>query len=140
MHRKPIQDFIDSAKICHCGQKVLYLSFPNGADYTTCPICRKYGYNVKGLNLNNSDDISENYCTLCKIVFDFSHDHCTRGCYNFPYAEILCDGTDVVIFNDIKEAYDNLNNPSFKLLCTCRNMRVCTTGYKITEEICNKTF
>lgn len=122
-----------------CGKKMFAGDTPQGADCTSCPICKSgcwypipYYYDEdKGevVKDENYQGPNYNYCDQCNIVFGLGCTHGVNGCtddiyhgrlvYSYEYGGEKHDGMPV--FESVKHCRKVLPNMKLNWFCTCNN-------------------
>ena len=123
---KVLLDITTSAQCFMCKKSGFFVQTPDGADYTTCPLCTKRDY-ASTLPYTWNDDMKYNdmrimysYCSSCKIMFDYGCIHAICGCtddvYNAHFIKQWKDlqtgeiYTGMPQFDNNQDWYDNANN------------------------------
>ena len=107
MKNIPFPDIGQDCPICKIN--IFALITPNGADFTTCPICGDYN------TLDPSDLEGYYYCLSCKILYDGGCIHSYNG------------SNDNIFYGRLIESYqyDNIKYigmPQFESLDECKNI------------------
>jgi hypothetical protein len=118
--------YFDKNVTCYCCKKKDFFCYtPNGADYTTCPLCdgidQNYNYSSNSVydNYDLTDEDNQcnlySFCDRCKLVYDVGCIHatvgCTDNCYNahfigkYKYKDNIYIGSPQ--FDDIDEWYNS---------------------------------
>ncbi len=125
---KPIP-FPSKGQICdRCGKNIFAFTTPNGADWTTCPIC---GYNClcchgsyhisnESNESNERDefnklDLEYHYCFECNILYTEGRIHAENGCTDSIYWGKLIES---YTYKDI--TYEGM--PQFESISECAKL------------------
>jgi hypothetical protein len=124
-----------------CNKKIYAITYPQGADYISCPLCASY---IEPSCVSDSDsdiDLDYSYCQKCKIVFKSGCTHAVNGCTDdIYYAQFLYETHDndkikgPIIVESEEQAIFFLKSK------TCKFIWVCMCDGDCTKNQCEKAY
>jgi hypothetical protein len=155
--------YVNGLQSCaYCELQGFFCYTPVGADYVTCPCCRKYDF----LNANDNDKYKNTkfdflfeeefdddlrntyqYCDHCNIIYSVGCVHSIRGCtddvYNCHFIKKWKDKSTNIeyegmpLFADTNDWFENVNNVVvLQMYCPHNGDKCEQTRYPISGTRC----